>query len=83
MMPTSIVVESGTMVVTTPAHTIVKSVTDVKKVLDYGYLYQILFVASEKAQLFVCQKNLITEGTIDDFEKLFEGKIVRKLPKNK
>lgn len=30
------------------------------------------------SERFVCQKDLLTEGSIEEFEKLFEGKIVRK-----
>ncbi|MCL2822176.1 MAG: hypothetical protein FWD86_03140, partial [Firmicutes bacterium] len=32
---------------------------------------------------WVCQKDLIVKGTIEDFERLFEGKIVRKYGKEK
>ena len=76
-LPTSIVIEDGIMVVTTPRQRVVKSVSDVEKVLDTGYLYHILFIASEKTQLFVCQKDLLVTGTIEDFEHLFEDMIVK------
>lgn len=50
---------------------------NVKKVFDYGEFYYFNFSMSFD-KLFVCQKDLITEGTIEEFEKIFEGKIVRK-----
>ncbi len=51
---------------------------DVTEVLDFGEWYQILFTFSSKSYLFICQKSLITEGALEDFEKLFEDKITRK-----
>lgn len=49
---------------------------DVKKVVDLGEWYKIYFCFPHKSNLFVCQKDLIAEGTIEEFEALFEGKIV-------
>ena len=59
----------------------VKMVADVTKVIDMGDWYQIVFTfntGSSPVGFFICQKNLITAGTIEEFETLFEGKIVRK-----
>ena len=56
----------------------VKMVEEVEQVLDCGAWYQINFIRREKNGYFFCQKDLLTLGTIEDFEKLFEGKIVRK-----
>lgn len=55
----------------------IRSMSNVKKVLDLGEWYHIQFYFPKSAH-FVCQKDLITKGTIEEFEKLFEGKIVRK-----
>lgn|GEM_PF-2504130 len=63
-----------------------KTISDVRKVIDYGEWYEIVFYgrkngyyADEKNLLYcICQKDLIVTGTIEDFEKLFEGKIIRK-----
>ena len=53
------------------------AVSAVLKVVDFGEFY---YVCRDKADFafFVCQKNLISGGTIEEFEALFEGKIVRK-----
>lgn len=59
-----------------------RNVGDVKKVVDYGVFYDIIFYFPNKWGNCVCQKDLIVKGTLEDFEKLFEGKIVRKI-KNK
>lgn len=51
----------------------------VKSVTDYGAFYDI------KADMwpihFYCQKDLLTQGTLEDFEKLFADKLVRKTKK--
>lgn len=58
------------------------SVADATVVVDYGEWYHISFTRNTKIGLgngrFVCQKDLLTQGSIEQFEKLFEGKIVRK-----
>ena len=58
-----------------------KEVIDVKKVIDKGNFYIILFYFPHKDVNFICQKDLIVEGTIEEFEEFFEGKIVRKIKK--
>lgn len=55
----------------------------VKEVQDYGEYYALKFtVLGFFSPNFVCQKNLLTKGSLEDFEALFEGKIVKKV-KNK
>ena len=56
----------------------IKSIDRVKSVIDYGEWYQIEFSFPGKSQRFICQKDLITQGTIEDFEKLFADKIIRR-----
>ena len=46
---------------------------DIKSIYDYGEYYHIW-----QGDLFLCQKNLLTEGSIEEFEKIFEDKIIRK-----
>ena len=55
-----------------------KSINTVKKVIDFGDWYHIVFKFPAKSIYCVCQKNLLEEGTIEEFEAVFEGKIVRK-----
>ncbi len=55
---------------------------DVKEVEDWGDSYRILFDFLGRSPMFLCQKDLITEGTIEDFEELFADKIVRKAEQN-
>ncbi len=58
-----------------------QNLNDVKEVRDYGEFYSILFPQG-KSVMFVCQKDLLTQGTLEEFEALFEGKIVRKNKRN-
>lgn len=55
-----------------------KSVNSVKRVLDVGEWYYIIFKFGDISTSWVCQKDLLTKGTIEDFENLFENKLVRK-----
>ena len=53
-------------------------VANVAMVLDMGEWYHLSWSRRFGSGHFVCQKSLLVKGTIEDFEKLFEGKIVRK-----
>ena len=50
-------------------------ISSVSKVLDYGEWYYLKFYFSDRDLYFVCQKSLITQGTLEDFEALFKDKI--------
>lgn len=52
-------------------------IEDVKRVLDKGTFYAIIFYRPNLDRRFICQKDYIVQGTIEEFEQLFEGKIVR------
>ena len=60
-----------------------RDMADVKKVIDYGEYYFIVFYFPAKSQQFICEKDLLVSGTIEDFEDLFSGKIVCKKTKVK
>ena len=50
---------------------------DIRRVLDMGAYYY-LDIPFQSGRGMVCQKSLMTIGTEESFEKLFEGKIERK-----
>ncbi len=52
-----------------------RRIINVKKVVDYGDSYGIIF--QHQIISVFCQKDLITEGSIEEFEALFDGKIVK------
>lgn len=56
----------------------VYAISKVKKVYDYGRYYYISFYRWDLSKGIVCQRNLISNGTIEDFEKIFKDKIIRK-----
>lgn len=55
-----------------------KFIEDAKIVYDKGEFYDIIFPIGNYSEKFVCQKNLLVKGTIEEFEALFEGKIERR-----
>jgi len=54
-------------------------IDQVKRVRDDGKYYSIIYADISNA--IICQKSLLVEGTLEEFEALFEGKIVRKKSK--
>lgn len=54
-----------------------KPITRVKKIVQFGDIYFIIFKFGDYNNSWVCQQNLIVKGTIEEFEKLFEDKLVR------
>ena len=55
-----------------------KYTNDVSKIIEYENMYIIVF-SGLMALGIIAQKNLLVEGTLEEFEKLFEGKIIRKI----
>ena len=53
-----------------------KPLVAVKKVFDRGEWYDIIFKYGNMSNSWVCQKDLIKKGTIDEFEKIFKNKII-------
>ncbi|MBO4594742.1 MAG: hypothetical protein J5697_03480 [Clostridia bacterium] len=51
---------------------------NIKGIADYGEFYYVFLKIPNRNQSFVCQKGLITEGTIEEFEETFSDVIVRK-----
>lgn len=80
-VPTKLIIEKDTISTTTiggknPIKT--KPLAKVKKVIDLGEWYDIIFKFGDITNSWVCQKDLIVKGTIGEFEELFENKLVRK-----
>lgn len=48
-----------------------------KKILDCGEVYYIVFKFGGITNAWICQKDNIINGTIKDFETLFQSKIIR------
>lgn len=52
-------------------------ISTVKCVEDYGEWYHFEFNYSDRDMYFVCQKSLLTQGSIEEFENLFADKLIR------
>lgn len=48
-------------------------VSEAKALRDFGDFYKVIFPRHQ----FICQKNLISGGTLEEFEAFFDGKIER------
>lgn len=55
----------------------IEDFSSIKEVVDRGDWYHIVFYLPALCPYFICQKDLITQGTLEEFEKLFEDKLVR------
>lgn len=60
-----------------------KNIDEIKCVYDYGKWYLLKTKKFTYVTKFVLQKDLITVGTIEEFEKLFEDKIIKKYKEKK
>ena len=76
--PKKIVIEDEYILCIAEKYTETRLITDVKLVKDFGEYYELCFPFGKMSEKYVCQKSLLTKGTIQDFETLFSGKIVRK-----
>lgn len=52
--------------------------SEIKEIMDFGSWYEIRFYYPKGSMFFICQKDLIVEGSIEQFEKLFKEKIINK-----
>ena len=52
-------------------------ISDVKQVLVYDDFYELVFPFGKISDSYICQKSLLTKGTLDEFEALFENKLVK------
>lgn len=49
---------------------------EVIKVKEYPEFYELVFSFPRISEKFICQKDLLSQGTLEEFETLFNGKIV-------
>lgn len=79
LLPKRIYTKKDEIICVAEQYTESKFISDVSKVIDHGEFYELCFPFGKVSDKFICQKNLLTRGTIKEFERLFDGKIVRKL----
>lgn len=73
-----ITIEEKNIIVESPLWTkrLQKAVKKIKKVFDTGDCYYIIY--SDIINSIVCQKDLLKEGSLQEFETIFAGKIIKK-----
>lgn len=77
MLPKRIYTDGECIVCVADRYTESKFIDDVKKVIDHGEYYELCFPFGKISEKFICQKSLLTRGSIREFEALFKGKITR------
>ena len=75
LTPKRIYVEDDHIVCICDRYTESRLVSDVTKVINCGEFYELCFSFGKFSEKFICQKNLLTRGTLEEFEALFEGKV--------
>ena len=78
MTPKRIYINGEHIVCVADRYTDSKFISDVKKVIDHGEFYELCFPFGKTSEKFICQKDLLVKGTLEEFEALFEGKSERK-----
>lgn len=78
ILPTHLIIDDDEIISESPFFSYVRSFSEVKQVLDMGEWYHIIFFYPARNPRFVLQKDLIVQGTIEEFEKLFEDYLVVK-----
>lgn len=76
-LPKKITITSDFIVSIADQDTISRSVHEVKTILDYSEYYVMIFPMGRKTNRFICQKNLLSNGTEKEFKELFKDKIKR------
>ena len=71
------ITEDGEMVAVTHFEEILRAVSQVEEVVDVGCGYIIKFYHEYRTDFFLCQKDLLVKGTLDEFENFFKDKITR------
>lgn len=83
MMTNRVVIEEACLERESSAEYNHTEIEDIKKIIDYGEFYKIVFYFPSMNSRFICQKDLITQGSIEEFEERFSDKIIRKPLKRK
>ena len=78
ILPQRIYANQTHIVCITGEEKIVKFIEDVAKVIDCGAYYDVRFRFGKFNDKFVCQKSLLTRGSLEKFEAIFKDKLKRR-----
>lgn len=73
--PYKIIIDETTLTCKASKFEEIKYIQDVKVVKDHGDFYEIIFPFGKVSNNFICQKNLLSKGSLKEFEVLFKTKI--------
>lgn len=76
LTPNRIFTDGESITCVTEKFTETRYIEDAKLVYDYGDFYEFVFPFGKVSHNFICQKSLLTSGTLEAFEKLFEHKMI-------
>ena len=79
IMPRKVIIEDDAIISVCENIEYYRYMSDVKKVIDRGDAYFFVFYFPHKNVTYICQKTSVVQGTIEEFERIFENKIVRKV----
>lgn len=78
LLPEKVIIDGGgTISIQWSDLSVVEPINNIKKILNNGGCYYMIFRHAQVRDCMI-QKSMIQMGTIEEFETLFEGKIVRK-----
>lgn len=80
--PTEITIDDEIVIISGDKLYEEREIANLNRIVDLGDCYRILFYIPEKTISCLCQKDLIAEGTIEEFEERFSEYIVRKVKNN-
>lgn len=78
MIPKRIYINGEHIVCVADRYTDSKFISDVKKVIDHGEFYELCFPFGKVSEKFICQKSLLTKGSLREFEEIFKKKLIKK-----
>ena len=77
MLPKRIYIKDEHIVCVADRYTDSKFISDVKKVIDHGEFYELCFPFGKISEKFICQKSLLTKGSLREFEEIFKKKLIK------
>lgn len=75
MTPKRIYTEDGQIICIADKYAETRFIDDVQYVRDFGEFYELVFPFGKVSEKYICQKDLLTKGTLEEFEALFANKI--------
>ena len=75
LCPTKVIIEDDLIVSQSDSFYETRDLKQIKEIRDYGEWYSIIFNYGHNSEKFICQKNLIIQGSIQDFDTMFKNKI--------